>query len=100
MTAKTTIHKRARYNPGVSLHHSHMVTFTGGLSVKLAEHFGIITGVPDGYDDAGRQKLRLMTPKEVVDRACEIAELMTDKLIENQDLVNLGEPPADKATDE
>lgn len=49
------------------------------LEAKIAtvfiEKWGMVTGIGDGEDSAGRHKVRLATPDEVVDRACEMAEL-------------------------
>lgn len=45
------------------------------LAASFIEKFGAVAAVPDGYDDAGRQKMRLMTPKELVERATETAAL-------------------------
>jgi hypothetical protein len=44
------------------------------FAIELMKHFAIVCATPDGYDDAGRQKLRLMTEEEVVKRACDMAD--------------------------
>lgn len=44
------------------------------LALRFATHFAVVAGIPDGEDEAGRQKLRLLTPDEVVLRSFEIAE--------------------------
>ena len=41
----------------------------------LMKHLAIVAAVPDGEDDCGRQKFRLMTEEEVVERATAIASL-------------------------
>ena len=46
------------------------------LASEIASKFGLIAGIPDGYDKAGRQKLRMLTPKEIAERSCEIAAYM------------------------
>ena len=45
------------------------------LASELMRHLAIVAAVPDGVDEAGRQKLRLMTEPEVVERATKIADL-------------------------
>lgn len=46
----------------------------GRLAIEFAERFALVAGIPDGEDSAGRSKLRLGTPEEVVTRACDLAE--------------------------
>lgn len=50
------------------------VSTSAQLAVNLMQHFAIVAGEPDGVDNVGRQKMRLLTPEEVVSRACEIAD--------------------------
>lgn len=64
----------------VHIHEREMPSLTGRLAIKLAEHFGVVAAKPDGYDEAGRQKLALLPASEVVDRSITIAELMADGL--------------------
>lgn len=45
------------------------------IANDLMKQLAIVAAVPDGEDAAGRQKLRLMTPEEVVARATNIADL-------------------------
>ncbi len=45
------------------------------LAMAMVERWGGVAGVPNGVDAAGRQKLKLQTPEELVARACETAEL-------------------------
>ena len=51
------------------------------IALELMQHFGIIAGHPDGVDDSGRQKMRMLTPDEVVERACEIAHSATTEFM-------------------
>jgi hypothetical protein len=46
------------------------------FAMQLANDLAIATAVPDGEDSAGRQKIRMMTPDEVTERACQIAAKM------------------------
>lgn len=40
---------------------------------ELMRQLAIAAAHPDGEDSSGRQKLRLLTPEEIVERACEIS---------------------------
>ena len=53
------------------------------LAFAFIEKWGMVAGMDDGEDSAGRQKLRLATPKEATDRAFEIAKLCLEKAREN-----------------
>jgi len=44
------------------------------VATELVRHLAIVAAVPNGEDSAGRQKFRLMTPKEVARRAVDIAD--------------------------
>jgi hypothetical protein len=45
------------------------------LAMTLIEKWGMVAAtVADGEDSAGRSRMRLLTPAEVVGRACETAE--------------------------
>jgi hypothetical protein len=44
------------------------------LATVLIEKWGMVAGQPDGEDSAGRAKFRIMTPDDVVSRACNVAE--------------------------
>ncbi len=46
------------------------------LAKELVKHFGVIAGVTDGEDSAGRQKIRMQESAELVERACNISDLM------------------------
>lgn len=45
------------------------------FACELMRHLSIVAGCPDGTDCYGKQKFRLMTPEEVVQRATEIASI-------------------------
>jgi hypothetical protein len=62
--------------PVVIIHSKEGLNAEAAYAMHLAERFALIAADNDGEDSAGRQKLRLATPKEVVERACKIAELM------------------------
>jgi hypothetical protein len=46
----------------------------GVMVLSFIEKWGMVAGAPDGEDSAGRSKLRLLTPKELVERAVETAK--------------------------
>jgi hypothetical protein len=43
------------------------------FAIELMIRMALASATPDGEDSAGRQKLRLATPNEIVERACDIA---------------------------
>ncbi len=51
------------------------IDIEASFAMELMRQMAMVAALPDGVDDAGRQKARLMSPSEVVDRACEISEL-------------------------
>jgi hypothetical protein len=44
------------------------------LAMALIQRWGMVTCLPDGEDSAGRAKFTIMPPRDVVNRACEVAE--------------------------
>ena len=46
------------------------------FAVEFIERWGAIAAIPDGEDSSGRQKLRMMTPQELVTRATQTAEYL------------------------
>lgn len=59
------------------------------LAAVLIEKWGMVAALPDGEDSAGRSRLRLQTPKEVVDRACEVSELAITEFRERGWMLNI-----------
>ena len=47
----------------------------GRMATILIEKWGTVAADTDGEDSAGRSKLRLQTPEEIVQRACDTAAL-------------------------
>jgi len=62
------------------------------LAAQLLERWGMVQGMDDGEDSAGRQKLRLATPEEVVERALACAQVFWQRSRELGFVINL--PPA------
>ena len=48
------------------------------MAISFIEKWGMISGMDDGEDSSGRQKIRMATPEEVVERAFQIAKLTMD----------------------
>lgn len=44
------------------------------MVIELIDRWGMVAAMPDGEDSAGRQKLRLATPDELVTRAMQTTE--------------------------
>lgn len=62
------------------VHESHYPNFEARLAVSLLEKWGMVAAESDGEDSAGRQKLRLATPRELAVRACEVAREVTSEM--------------------
>lgn len=45
------------------------------LAATLIEKWGLVAAAPDGESSDGRQKLRDLSPSEIVDKACNTASL-------------------------
>lgn len=64
-------HTQAKYHPDMRAR----------LAMTLIEKWGMVAAtVADGEDSAGRQRTRLLTPAEVVGRACETAERAVEEM--------------------
>jgi hypothetical protein len=58
----------------------YIVAGPGGIATELVVKWGAIAGQTDGEDSAGRSKLRLQTPQELVARAIECAAALWEAL--------------------
>lgn len=56
------------------------VQAVGRLALILVEKWGMVACIDDGEDGAGRHMTRLMTPVELVERACATAEVMWEQI--------------------
>lgn len=59
---------------------------------EFIARWGCVAAIPDGEDSSGRQKLRLPTPVELVDRAIETAETLNTRMIALGWLVEVPKP--------
>lgn len=72
--------------------------FAGDLAIKLAGNMAMVMGDVDGEDKAGRQKLKLMDPLAVAQRACDIAQKLTEVMDRRGMFVDVPQAsPADDA---
>lgn len=62
------------------------------LAMAMVERWGAVAGVPDGVDAAGRQKLKLQTPAELVARACDTANQCIEAFRDRNWLLTLPAP--------
>ena len=60
---------------------------TSTIAVDLITKWGLVASTPDGEDSAGRTKLRLSTPEELVERAIITAELLVAELIKRKHII-------------
>lgn len=62
------------------------------LALRMIERWGVVACESDGEDSAGRQKLRMISEEDVVQRACRIAELSMAEFSKRGWVLNLPEP--------
>lgn len=60
--------------------HTQVVVGPGMIAVELVERWGSVAGAPDGEDSAGRSKIRLQEPEELVERAVKTAGLLWEAI--------------------
>ena len=73
----------------VVLHETEIFEQEAKIAIDLITRWGMVAAIEDGEDTAGRQKLRLMSPLELVNRAFETANL-TMSNARSRGLVHLG----------
>ncbi|MDR3633741.1 MAG: hypothetical protein P4L84_07880 [Isosphaeraceae bacterium] len=59
--------------PRIAIHETEHPGFEARLAINLIERWGLVAAESDGEDSAGRAKSRLSTPKELAQRACDVA---------------------------
>ena len=60
-----------------------------GEAIRIIERWALVAALPDGEDSAGRQKLRMPTPEELVGRAFDIAEAMYAEAVKRNHIFDL-----------
>jgi hypothetical protein len=51
------------------------LTMRARMATALIEKWGMVAALPDGEDTSGRQKMRLMKPKEIVQHAIDVSKM-------------------------
>ena len=64
----------------------------GKIVIDLITRWGMVAAIPDGEDSSGRQKLRLMTPEELVERAVSTAHIFVEQAKRESLAIELPEP--------
>ena len=70
---KIVLHKADRYGEPKG-HYAECPGMEATAVLNFIEKWGMVAAAPDGEDSAGRQKLRLATPEEMVARAMQTTE--------------------------
>lgn len=60
--------------PKVTIHQRDIIDRKAQFALGLIERLGICAGMPDGEDSNGQQKIRIMSPEEIVAKAFELAD--------------------------
>jgi len=72
---KTSLAARYGERKAIIVHQTELLEDEAKLAMTMIEKWGMVMAIPDGEDSAGRQKLRIATPAELVKRAFETAAL-------------------------
>jgi hypothetical protein len=75
MTLESRI-KHESLTGGLEIHNTEVATEEALFIRECIGRWGMVAGMPNGEDSAGRQQLRLATEEELVERAVKITELM------------------------
>uniref|UniRef100_A0A6H1ZB18 Uncharacterized protein n=1 Tax=viral metagenome TaxID=1070528 RepID=A0A6H1ZB18_9ZZZZ len=73
-------HKGGYKDGEVSIYHTKFPNLRAVLASELLARWGLVVARPDGEDTAGRQKAALMSPAEIVERACNVADLAISEM--------------------
>lgn len=68
------------------------LTMRADLAAHMIERWGAVAAESNGEDSAGRHKLRLATPDELVQRACDIADRAVSEFEKRGWIVALPDP--------
>jgi len=86
MTIEVEIQK-SKYDvshlPHINVYDNEYLTNRAKICLDMITKWGIIAGDNDGEDSAGRSRLKLQDPKELVDRAISITEYAFNRFKEN-----------------
>lgn len=56
------------------VHQTHQLYTVGRMALDMASRWATVAAMPDGEDSNGRQKLRMQTPQELAQHACDVAQ--------------------------
>lgn len=73
---ESKVSKNAWSSNPVTVWNREVMEIEARLASEMIIRWGMVAAAPDGEDSAGRAKLRLLTPAELVERACESATLL------------------------
>ena len=76
----------------VTIHQKTALNTTAALAVTMIERWGMAASMEDGETSTGEYRLRLLTPDELVARACETAEKVTAEIRRRGWILDLPEP--------
>jgi hypothetical protein len=76
----------------ITLYRTQAFNLEADLAVHFIEKMGLVTAIDDGEDSAGRAKLRLLQPAEVVERGCAMAQLAMEQFEKRGWLVEVPSP--------
>lgn len=75
-----------KYWPVIGITHAIHMEARADFAAELIRHWGQVAGTTGKEDSAGRAKIDLASPQDVVDRAFEIADCFFAKMEERQDI--------------
>ena len=62
------------------------------IAVEMVQKWGVVAAVENGEDSTGRARVKLMSTKELINRACEAAELLIEEFEKREWLLYLPGP--------
>ena len=80
-----------RYSKG-TINYGEVALPEGQFAAHMIEKWGMVAAMSDGEDSAGRQKLRLATPEELVERAITTTNLLFKRMREEGMMFECGFP--------
>lgn len=70
-----------------------IISGPGQLAVEMIQKWGMVAAVDGGEDSAGRARVRLATPAELIERACTVTELLWEESRKREWLEAIPEEP-------
>ena len=66
-------------NPKISVHNRVVLGLKAETVRHMVDRWGMVAAREDGEDSTGRSRITLLSPGELVERACHTTELMFDE---------------------